>query len=149
MLLENSKMAFCEVYNIIQNSEDEIKNKIPKNFIDLIYSNMDKEYKPNIDYTKNIEQQQLMHKTLVIMSLIYRDYLCTKEEREEILKKDKEILAQKEKELRVKYNPDNLFKSKKIDEKDKLEEKILPVQYKKQNIFIKIINKIKDIFKRG
>ena len=143
-MLHITKEAFSEVYDIIYNFE--INNKIPKNFIELIDNNRDKQYKVNIDYTKSINDQELQKGTRVILALIYRDYLCSIEERECLIKQDKEILEKIEKEKREKYNYDNLFKNK---ETPRIKEEVVAmVEYKQSNFILKILNKIKSFFNK-
>ena len=52
-----------------------------------------------------------MEDTKAILALIYRDYIVSKKEREELIKKEQEEV-EKEEKLREKYNPDNVFKKK-------------------------------------
>ena len=145
--------SFTEVYNIINHFEEELYNKIPKKFINLIEQNMDNTYNSNIDFTKSINDQELLHETRVILSLIYRDYLCSEEEREALIQKDKIELAKYEEELREKYNPDNIFKNRQptvLKEEETLEETVEEtsmVEYK-ESFVKKIFNKIKSIFKK-
>lgn len=142
-MLNITKQAFSEVYDIIDNME--LYNEIPKSFIDLIDSNRDTQYKVNIDYSKSINEQELQKGTRVLLSLIYRDYLCSEEERQILIKKDEEELKKIEEELREKYNLDNLFKNK----KENKEENMQIIKIEKVNFWTKIINKIKSLFKRN
>jgi len=103
------KPAFTEVYDIINHMEPELKDKIPKKFVNLLKQNRDNDYETNIDYTKSITEQELLKDTKVILGLIYRDFLCSKEKRKELIEQDKKSLIEYEKSLREKYNPDNLF----------------------------------------
>ena len=43
------KNSFKEVYDILQNTDEELVHKIPKNFMDFIKNNMNTNYKTNID----------------------------------------------------------------------------------------------------
>ena len=90
-----TRQAYSEVYNIINHFEKELYAKIPQSFINAIEKNRDLNYKVNIDYTKTINEQELLRETRVILSLIYRDYLCTDEQRKEIILNDKEELNEK------------------------------------------------------
>lgn len=135
-----------EVYDIIYNMETELFNKIPKGFINIIEQNRDTNFNCNIDYSKSINEQELQRETRIILSLIYRDYLCSENERKKIVEQDNEELRQMEQELREKYNPDNLFKNKQNVNIEQQE--IQLIKYEKVNFFTKIINKIKNILKR-
>ena len=59
---------------------------------------------------------------------------------------DKKIEA----EMRERYNPDNLFKKKEKEEQNNevKQENTELIEYKKQNIFKKILNKIMKFFKK-
>ena len=79
------------------------------------------------------------------------NYWCKDEnEKQEMLKiyaeNDKKIEA----EMRERYNPDNLFKNKEKKEQNNevKQENTELIEYKKQNIFKKILNKIMKIFKK-
>lgn len=143
--------AFTEVYEIFKLMPEELLNKIPKKFIEMIEEERDKEYHPNIK--EPIENEILQDETVVILSLIYRDFLCTGEERKKLQEKDAkeiQIVQEKlEKELREKYNPDDIFKNRnhKNEELETLSEenKMITIQEKKW--YEKIFNIIKRIFK--
>ena len=152
-MTENTTIqAFSEVYSIINHLDNNLYKKIPDNFIKMIENNRDLKYDVDIDYTKNINEQNLLHETRVILSLIYRDYLCTKEEREKIILKDKKELEQNEQMLREKYKIDfdkrNKEKTKKeINYEEKSKTQAL-VEIKPKAWYEKLIEKILRFFKR-
>lgn len=139
-----TKEAFSEVYDIIYNIG--IYNEIPKSFIELIDSIRDKNYKVNIDYTQNLNKQELQEGTKVILSLIYRDYLCSQEERQVLIQKDKEELKEYENNLREKYNSDEIFKKQEELRNTENVSKELAITEYKDSIFKRLINKIKRFF---
>ena len=143
-MLNITEQVFSEVYDIIYNMK--IDNYIPKEFVELINNNRDKQYKVNIDYSKSINDQELQRGTRVIVSLIYRDFLCNKEERQFLVNKDKEKIKKYEEELREKYNTDNLFKNRNNTTNHKKEEMQM-IKIEKMNLFEKILKKIKMFFK--
>ena len=152
-MAENTTIqALSEVYSIINHLDNNLYKKIPDNFIKMIENNRDLKYDVDIDYTKNINEQNLLHETRVILSLIYRDYLCTKEEREKIILKDKKELEQNEQMLREKYKIDfdkrNKEKTKKeINYEEKSKTQAL-VEIKPKAWYEKLIEKILRFFKR-
>ena len=101
---------------------------------------MDREYKVEVDLSKRIEEQNISQEAKDILALIYRDYLVSKTEREELIQR--EIRNHKEKE---KYNPDNLFKKK--NENIKGEQSLVVIQ-KEKNIFRRIFNYLRKLKKR-
>lgn len=142
----NINQAFSEVYDIVNHIEKDLYNKIPKNFIAMLEKNKDEKYVPQIDYSKSINEQKLLKDTRVILSLIYRDYICTNEEREEIDERDREEMRKKERKAQIKYSYDNLFKKKnKAEKANSINEEINTkvVEYK-ENIWSRMIKFIKN-----
>lgn len=127
--------AFSEVNYIIDNSEDEVINRIPNKLKSIIKENLDKSYIVNIDLEKGLNNCNLLEKTKEILYLIYRDYLCTKQENEMFIKNE---IAIKEKRKQI-YNIDNLFKN------DNSEKELLPIVPKKKPWYNKVIDKIKKL----
>ena len=54
------KNAFKEVYEILQNTEEELVKKIPQKFVEFLQSNMNKDYQINIDNTIEIDKQSIL-----------------------------------------------------------------------------------------
>ena len=147
----NINQAFSEVYDIVNHIEKDLYNKIPKNFIAMLEKNKDEKYVPQIDYSKSINEQKLLKDTRVILSLIYRDYICTNEEREEIDERDREEMRKKERKAQIKYSYDNLFKKKnKAEKANSINEEINTkvVEYK-ENIWSRMIKFIKKLWHRN
>ena len=141
-----NEISFSEVYDIILHMDKELVKKIPEKFIKFVEQNKAEDYKTNIDYSKSINQQELQKGTRVILSIIYRDYLCSSEKKKELMQNDEDELKRIEQKLREKYNLDNLFKKKeKIEEITKCVEII---EYKAENFLIKLIKKFISFFKR-
>lgn len=130
--------AFSEINFILDNSETNITNKIPKKFIDLIKNNMDKNYVVKIDLSNGIENSVLLDKTKDILSLIYRDYICSKEEREELI----DLWESKKQTI----NTNQILQNNSYEKREvKIieDKKIAKIENKKW--YEKIINKIRNI----
>lgn len=80
-----------------------------------------------------------MPKTQLILAVIFRDYLSTNVQKEKIIKFENYQLEKLEEEARKKYNPNNIFKNKKIMQ----EENTDLIEIHKITILSKILNKIK------
>lgn len=141
--------AASEVLAILDNTEVEEVNKIPKRFIEFLKDNCSKIYKPEFDYTKSIKELNLKPKTQALLGLIYLKYWADEEGKEKFNKKIKANEEKYQQELREKYNTDNLFKKKEniIKQENEQEETQLPTVQNKSFIQ-KIIEKIKGIFRR-
>ena len=147
--MDNSSLAYSEVCTILNMLEDEYKERVPKNVMDLFEEERDKEDNPIIDVNIPLEKQNLKRKTLVLLAILNLNYWCdSEEEKQEILDsfaKNEELKRIKEKELTENYNINNLFK--KIENNENKTEVSL-IEYKKQNFIQKIILKIKSLFRR-
>ena len=144
----NTRKAFSEVYDIINHMDDEMKNKIPNKFIKFIGDNRDFNYNVKIDYTQRIVNQKLIHETKVLLSLIYRDYICDKETKEILIRQDNKILKEQEENLRKKYeiNFEKLKENRKNKEKEENKTVSLTV-VKEYKWYEKIFKFIRNLFK--
>lgn len=142
--------AFAEVEQIIMLMPKGLQDKIPEKFKNLLSTWKDPNYIVNIE--EPFEECNIMEETKIVLAVIYRDFLCSKEEKREIQLKDSEKLKEYEEELRQKYNPDDIFKNKKnnqiVIEETKPEETAM-VEYKEKNFLQKIFDKIKHLFKKN
>ena len=137
--------AFVEVDEILKMMPVELLCKIPIKFRQVISANKAKDYKAEI--SEPLEEAKLKEETIVILGLIYRDFLATPEEREELQLKDAEELKRIEEEMKQQYDIDNIFKKRKnFSEEDSSTDLIL---YKEQGFLKKLLNLIKGIFKKN
>lgn len=147
---EKYREAFSEVAQIINLMPSNLLSRIPLEFKQIIQEEKSKTYMPNI--TEPLEQCELKNETIIILALIYRDFLCSQKERINLLARDTHNLVELEKQLRKKYNPDNnIFKNRNIAQYFKEEhqtEQMAIVERKKQNFLQKLFDKIKHILKR-
>ena len=143
--------AFTEVNEIIKMMPDELVNKIPSKFREMLEDERDKEYNPKIQ--EPLEKCKLKNETIIILGLIYRDFLCSQDEKRRLQEKDarelQEIQKAIEDEIRQKYNPDDLFKKKNgnNNEHQNFEETAIAVA-QKGKWYKKIFNIIKGLFSK-
>ncbi len=145
-MIDITRDSFSEAYDVIMHMEKKLYEKIPKSFINLICENMNKEYKPNIDYSKNINTQNISKGAKGILALVYRDFICSKEKKQELIKKDQLEIQKIEEEKARKYNVDDLFKTKNPNQYQN--NVPVKVETKKQNIFTRFFEFIKRLFNR-
>ena len=142
-----NKISYNETYDIICHLDKNLYDKIPKNFLELIKKNVELDYKVNIDYSKSINNQNLQRDTRVLLSLIYRDYLCSQEEKDKLIQNDK-IQLNNEKEQKHSFN--NLFKDNvektEIEKKELYNTETQIIKYRKSSFFTNVINKLKAFF---
>lgn len=107
---EEYKIATTEVLSILEYLPQSEVDKIPNTFKEFLKKNSLSAYKPNFDYSLGLDKIELKRKTKLLLAMIYRNYICSEEERLEYNK----ILYQNEetyqKYLREKYNPNDILK---------------------------------------
>ena len=146
------RKAFTEVNAIIQLMPEELVDKIPSKFRVMLEEEEDKDYYPNIK--EPLEEQKLKEETIIILGLIYRDFLCSPEERKELQEKDakelQEVQMAMEEEMREKYNPDDIFKNRRKNnsEEQSHTENTSMIVVKEEKWYQKIFQIIKKLFKR-
>ncbi len=143
------KMALSEVNTILQYSENEILFKIPQKFINFIQENMDTSYNFEIEKNKSLVEQNMMQETKQILALIYRDYLCSKEQKENLIEKEQKEADRIEKEKSEKYKIDfeKINKNRNTNMLNQTKNEWTLVKIQKEKWYKKLINKILKIFK--
>lgn len=150
---ENSKLAYSEVYAIINLLEDEYLDKIPKKIINFFDEEREKNYIPVIDVNVSLLKQNLQRETMILLTILKLNYWCnSEEEKQEIrdnLYRNQQIKIKKQKELEEQYNPNNLFKNRtKTNTSNDSPSNLEMIEYKKQNFIQVLLNKIMNFFKR-
>ena len=138
--------AFTEVYTILDYLEIEEYEKIPPEVLDVIEANSNTDYYYEIDEETDLRQQEMLPETKAILFNLFRDYLSTPEQKEKIIRMQKEERARNEQRKQQQYNVDLFANKKKIKEKDQKE--LLDLIEYKENIFTKIIKSIKNFMHR-
>lgn len=139
--------AFKEVYEILQNTDTELVEKIPPKFIEFLQSNMNKDYKTNIDNSIDIDKQVLLPETEDILALIYRSYWATDEEKQDFSNKDNQELREFEKNKKMKYKDiTEIFKKRQNINNVTLDSSLMIIP--KENFIQKFLNNILRLFRK-
>ena len=93
--------AFYEVDEILKHFPEELLIKIPRKFQKMIKENKSTTYNKKINGLDNLDE--LKKETIVLLGLIYRDYLCDKKMQKQLIEEEKQMI----KKL---YDYNNLFK---------------------------------------
>ena len=138
------KNAYTEVYEILEQLDEEEYSKIPSEVITAIKENRNTEYEFKLDEELELKEQELLPETKAILFNIFRDYLSTPEQKEKIIKMQAEERLKNEQKKAKQYNSD-LFANKQKVQSGEIEHTEL-IEYK-ENIFKRIFNKIRQFFR--
>ena len=134
--------AFAEVDEILKIMPIELLTKIPTKFRNIISENKAIDYK--IEIQEPLDEEKLKEETIVILGLIYRDFLASPEEREELQLKDAEELKRIEEEMQQQYDIQNIFNKRKNKENENVSTEL--TIYKEQGFLQKLFNLVKRFF---
>lgn len=140
--------AFAEVDEILKILPIDLLSKIPMQFRQIISENKAKNYK--VDIKEPLDEENLKEETVVILGLIYRDFLASPEEREELQAQDAEELRKIEEEMQQQYDMDNVFQKRKSKITSQNDERNTDlVVYKEQGFLKKLFNLVKGLFNKN
>lgn len=145
MKLDNKD--YVQVKEVLNNFSIEDKNKVPTDLINLIENNSNEaNYALIID--KNIPlENQISRQAMGCIIYIVTKYIANTNQKNQL----KEILVNNSKEFQKSANERlEQFRQNRVNteiKKSEEEKNNLPIVIKKENFIIKIINKIKNIFK--
>ena len=142
--------AAVEVLDILNHTNKEDVAKIPQSFIKFLTNISSKSYKVKFNHELPINGLNLKKQTKELLGFIYITWWCDKEEREKYKKLIHESNIKNE-EIKEKYNVNDIFKNKKEKQEHKIiqNENVMKTsiaEYKKENIFKRVLNKILSFF---
>ena len=150
MTYEDYADLAAEMNILLRYIDDELVEKIPHKIIEFFQDIASPHFKSRIDPRLPLDQQLLLPSTECMLTLLYRQYWCTNEEREEL---DELLLAGEEtRQQEEQATFDNIFQKIETNEVEFVHEaENLPVEVKENDIMNKIkaiLNAITELFKK-
>ena len=150
MTYEDYADLAAEMNILLRYIDDELVEKIPQKIIEFFQGVASPHFKSRIDPRLPLDQQLLLPSTECMLTLLYRQYWCTNEEREEL---DELLLAGEEtRQQEEQATFDNIFQKIETNEVEFVHEaENLPVEVKENDIMNKIkaiLNAITELFKK-
>lgn len=150
--MNNRKNAYTEVYTILQDLNEEEFSKIPPEVLEAIKENRNEEYFYELDEDLELKEQPMLPETKAILFNLFRDYLSNPEQKAKIIRMQNEERQKNELRKQRQYNVDVFANKQKqnIEQKEEYKEKSTETHLNiyKENIFKRILNKIKSFFIR-
>ena len=141
---DEQKQAYTEVLTILKYMEPKQQERIPKKLMNFFRENMDEDYRFELNTQIPLKKQKLKSRTLSLLAMLNFNYWCdTEKEKEQLMKLYYENEKKYQDALTQKYSVDKMFM--KQNEKENIQKENQITKYN-QNIFTKIINKIKMFF---
>lgn len=148
MLLDDM-IAYAEVDAILNVLEDEYVNKVPEKVRNFFDDEKIKDYEPVIDVDIPLTEQNLKRETMVLLAILNLNYWCESENEKQEFLNELSKNEDERKKLEEKYNPDNLFKNKKSNHEENMEQvnDVGMIEYKK-NIFCRLQEWFANLIKK-
>lgn len=152
MINESYANAYKEVLVIINKLVKKDYEKIPKEYIEFLEENCNSDYQFEYDSSKSFAEQELLDDTKYILFGLFEKFGATDMQKAKIKTFKNNYMNNLEKQKREKYNPNEIFKSKKnksnTQKTIKQEEKLEMMEYKEEKWYKKILKRILDLFTR-
>lgn len=148
--MRNYNNACTEVSVILSYLNKDEYNKIPVDVIEVIEENKSKDYLFKLDEGIELNKQKLLIETRAILFNLFRDYLATSEQKEKIIKMQREERRRLEEQKSLKYNVNDIFKKEMLNKnEDKVMEKesMVMIEAKKDVWYKRLFSIIKGLIK--
>lgn len=86
MISKDLSEGISETLDILSHMDEIYIYKIPAKFREFLEKNKSNIYKPNLDHSKKINEMNLKNKTKDILAIIYLNYWCNSQEKNEYVK---------------------------------------------------------------
>lgn len=139
--------AYKEVIEILKYIPKEEYDKIPKNRIALFEKKANKNYKFTYNPNVSLEKQNVSKRANAIIVILFRDYWATPEQRKKIIAKQNYDRKKMEMEKVKKYNPDDIFKNKNVNDQIQRQYEVSLVKKENEKWYSKILLILKKYFK--
>ena len=141
--------AAVEVLEILNHTNKGDVARIPQSFIKFLTNISSKSYKVKFNHEQPINGLNLKKQTRELLGFIYITWWCDKEEREKYKKLIHENNIKNE-GIKENCNLNDIFKNRRESQELKLQNGNVMttsiVEYKKENIFQRVLNKILSLF---
>ena len=141
--MEETKVkTLSEIYCLLNYFPKTYVDKIPSKLLELISYFSNSKYFIDIDTKRPLEEQNISKETKNMLIVFKYNYWSNEDEKQEIIKQLNENEYKYQEKLK------DLFKNNSKTQNEIVDESTALVKIDEKNIFKKIIEKIKNIFKR-
>lgn len=147
--------SFSEVLYILEHMDKKDVDRIPKKFIDFLNNNKSMNYSSHLNSTKELSEMQLRKKTKEVLAIIYMNYWCTPQQKNDFNRQLVQNEQRYQEELRERYDSSKIFQKDTLVQNKVLDS--LSAENNNENISIveskgsflgKIITQIKRLLNR-
>ncbi len=134
--------SYTEVLALLKCLSKEEYSKIPKNEIDFLEENCDKEYSFELDKSKDLTEQNVSREANAVLVVLYQKYFASEEQKEKLETILMQNYKKDEEKKRQLYSNKDIFKKK-----EELPKETQMIEYK-ESVIIRFINSIKNFWRK-
>ena len=90
----DQKCLFKDTYTIIEMMDDTLRSKINPDFINFLKENQDNSFEGTINKNIPLKYQNIREEIKIMLSLMYIDYFCETNKKEQIIQKEENNIKQ-------------------------------------------------------
>lgn len=140
-----TKQTYSEIDEFLELLDEKTRDEVPAKLREFFKKEKDNNYHKDIKPNISIKEQNLKKETLALIALLNLQYWCKDENEKERLKKVYTNNENKyQEELRIKYNPDNIFKKTNTE----ITKEVALVEVKEEKWYKKLFNFFKKVLKK-
>lgn len=139
------KNTLFEVSVILKNIDKNLSNRIPERLKEYIEANKSQNHNFMYDYDKSLSEQRMLKTTEKYLTMLFLRYWCTNEEKTQVLDAMKRNEEKYQKEIKEKYNPNNLFKKSNVEN---IKKEVALVEVKEEKWYQKILTFFRKFFRK-
>ena len=141
-----SDNTYEEIYEILSYMDEATVMKIPKKVLNIIQEKRNSNFKTKIDENDIFNEKNVSKEAIDFLCWIEYTYWMKESRKQKINKIKLDKIQKSEEEKREKYNPDNLFKNRKLNQQEHETQQEVALVEVKEKFYIKFIKKLKELF---
>ena len=138
--------TYEEIYEILSYMDEATVMKIPKKVLNIIQEKRNSNFKTKIDENDIFNEKNVSKEAIDFLCWIEYTYWMKESRKQKINKIKLDKIQKSEEEKREKYNPDNLFKNRKLNQQEHETQQEVALVEVKEKFYTKVINKLKELF---
>ena len=138
--------TYEEIYEILSYMDEATVMKIPKKVLNIIQEKRNSNFKTKIDENDIFNEKNVSKEAIDFLCWIEYTYWMKESRKQKINKIKLDKIQKSEEEKREKYNPDNLFKNRKLNQQEHETQQEVALVEVKEKFYIKFIKKLKELF---
>ena len=143
--IEKYSVAYAEVLEVLKYISLDDYEKIPKKYITFMEENADENSLFEYNVAVPFDKQDISEDAKNVLAMLFRLFIIDDDKKQELSKNDAMIEENYQKEIKEKYDPDNLFKKSNVEN---VKKEVALVEVKEEKWYQKILTFFRKLFRK-